>query len=241
MKVIDAFWEKRNLGVDTVEFEAEKGDTPDIIRQTILSNEKQYNVVKVPSGDFAIKTMLAELGYIYVESMFKLSHKMKMPEIPAAVKRIADRITYLPMTDEDIEQLFAEIEKGIFKTDRIAIDPYFSPEIANRRYINWIKDEIARGNWTLKGVYEGEAISFGAYKMLDNNICFPFLGGQYVDYQNSGLAMPATYKSIETVLAKKPSRVITYVSGNNYNAMMCNIDVGFVIKDTSDVYIKHKE
>lgn len=239
MRVIDAFWEKRNLGVDTVEFEAEKGDTPEIIRQTVLANEKQYNVVKVPTGDFAVKTMLAEMGYIYMESMFKLSHKMKMPAVSPAVKRIVDRITYLPMTEDDIEGLYAEIEKGIYKTDRIALDPYFSPEIANRRYINWIKDELARGNGVIKGVYEGEIFAFGAYKKQDNNVLFSFLGGMYTDYLNCGLAVPATLKSIEYLLSQKPSKLITSVSSNNRNSLVCDIEGGYVIRDVNDIYIKH--
>ncbi len=241
MKVIDAYWEKRNLGVDTVEFEAEKNDTTEIIRQTIAANEKQYNVVKVPAGDFAIKNMLAELGYIYVESMFRLTHKMKVPAVSPAIRRIADRITYMPMTDDDIDTLFSELEKGIFKTDRIAIDPHFSVEIANKRYINWIKDEIARGNKVIKGMYEGNIFTFSAYKVLDNNVFFAYLGGMFKEYLNCGLAVPATLKGVEYQLMQKPSRIVTYVSSNNRNSLVCDIEAGYVIKDVNDVYIKHKD
>ncbi len=242
MKVIDAFWEKRNLGVDTVEFETEKGDTPEIIRNAILANEKQYNVVKTRNGDFEIKQLMSELGYTYVESMFKLVHQMKMPAVPNAVKRIMDRITYMPMTEEsEIEMLFSELDKGIFKTDRIALDPFFSPEIANFRYKNWIKDELSRGNALTKGVYEGEIISFGAYKMLENNVMFSYLGGMFTDYLNCGLSVPASFKSIEYQLSLKPKKIVTYVSTNNQNSMMCDIAIGYLIKGVSDIYIKHKD
>lgn len=242
MKVIDAFWEKRNLGVDTVEFETEKGDTLEIIRNTILANEKQYNVVKTRNGDFEIKQLMSELGYTYMESMFKLVHQMKMPAVPDAVKRIMDRITYMPMTEEsEIEMLFSELDKGIFKTDRIALDPFFSPEIANLRYKNWLKDELARGNALTKGVYDGEIFAFGAYKMLENNVMFSYLGGTFAEYLNYGLAIPATYSSTQYELSLKPKKLITYVSTNNQNALVCNIFAGYIIKGVSDVYIKHKD
>ena len=242
MKVIDAFWEKRNLGVDTVEFETEKGDTLEIIRNTILANEKQYNVVKTRNGDFEIKQLMSELGYTYMESMFKLVHQMKMPAVPDAVKRIMDRITYMPMTEEsEIEMMFSELDKGIFKTDRIALDPFFSPEIANLRYKNWLKDELARGNALTKGVYDGEIFAFGAYKMLDGNVMQAYLGGMFNDYLNCGLAIPATFKSIQNYLSLKPKKIVTHFSTNNHNSLMCDISAGYVIKGISDIYIKHKD
>ncbi len=241
MKIIDAFWEKRNLGIDTMEFEIESGDTLENIQQTISANEKQYNVVKVESGNFNIKNTLYKMGYIQAESMFKLVYNSKISSVTPAVKNIADRITYEPMNDDDIEKMFREIERGMFTTDRIALDPHFSVKIANKRYINWIKDEIEKGACLLKGIYENDVFSFSIYKKLKNNTTFAFLGGTYLDYQSFGLAIPATYKNTRTIASLERGKLISYVSSNNYNSLVCDIAAGYIIKGVADVYIKHNK
>lgn len=240
MKVIFAEWEKRNLGVDTMEFVLEQDDVEEQIRCTIEQNEKEYNVVKLPAGNFHLKSILHEMGYIYVESLFRLNHSLKPVSYNKTLKHFADRIIYEPMNAMDLERLYEEINKGIFKTDRIALDSAFSVEISNTRYINWIKDEIARGNTAIKGTFAGETISFGAYKLNENNEIFSFLGGMYSEYSNSGLAIPGTCKSVEYLLSLKPNRLYTYVSSNNPDALVCNIQAGFMVKSVQDVFVKHK-
>ena len=66
MKIIDAVWEKRNLGVETVEFVVENSDT-EIVMGEILEAEKQYNVVKLPTNKPELMKLLQENGYRFVE------------------------------------------------------------------------------------------------------------------------------------------------------------------------------
>ena len=37
-----------------------------------------------------------------------------------------------------------ELRSGLFDTDRVYLDPYFTKEQASNRYVNWIKDEMSR-------------------------------------------------------------------------------------------------
>ena len=138
MKVIDAIWEKRNLGVDCREIKIEKDDTIEEIKRELPQNESQYTVVKVPSGKFDVMFLLQEMGYTYVESSINLTHDLKDIKLNPIQQRIMDSLSYSMMGKEDIEELFCEIKKGVFSTDRIYIDPHFNHEQATNRYINWI-------------------------------------------------------------------------------------------------------
>ncbi len=238
MKVIDAVWEKRNLGVDTVEFVVDGSENINEIKSIILSSERDYNVVKCPTGIFELNCVLAEMGYTYVESMVKISFNLKTISATPILKRICESISYARMNDNDLDELFFEINKGIFKTDRIALDPHFSVEIANKRYINWIKDEIQKGAEVFKIMYKNNNISFFTYKKIAPNTYYPFLFGIYENYVNSGLGVPCSMKTIEECI-KRNGRNISYVSTNNHNSLTANLMAGYNPVDVSNVFIKH--
>ena len=58
MRVINATWEQRNLGVECVEFEVEQGDSPEEIQRTLLSSSAEYQIAKAPVGDVSIQTAI---------------------------------------------------------------------------------------------------------------------------------------------------------------------------------------
>ena len=51
------------------------------------------------------------------------------------------------MTEDDYERLFSEVRNNMFDTGRVYLDPYFTKEQANNRYVGWIKDEIYSEGW----------------------------------------------------------------------------------------------
>ena len=77
LKVVDAFWEKRNLGVCCNEIEIEPGDETNFLKRELPLNEAEYTVVKVPSNKFDVMFLLQDLGYTYVESSINLVHDLK--------------------------------------------------------------------------------------------------------------------------------------------------------------------
>ena len=52
------------------------------------------------------------------------------------------------------EEMKIEISNGLFDSDRIYIDPFFSKEKAAQRYINWTEDELKRGTEFIKYIYK---------------------------------------------------------------------------------------
>lgn len=239
MKVIHALWEKRNLGVDTIEFEMDGSENEEEIRDIIQKNEREYNVVKFPVGNVRMNFLFTELGYTYIESLIRLEHDLKhFPDAPI-IKRISKELSYAPMNDDDLYELFNEIKSGMFKTDRIALDPFFSVEAANKRYINWIKDELQRGSEMFKIVYKNATVHFFGYKETADKIFFPFLGGDYKKYVNSGLGPACMMKSVEETVKRSGKRNYTFVSTNNYSSLKSNLMAGYTPAAISNVFVKH--
>lgn len=240
MKVINATWEKRNLGVDTMEFELDGSETAEEIRAALAENEKEYNVVKVPAGNAHVNFIMTELGYTYIESLVRLVHDLKSIPMLPLVQRINSSVSYEPMNDSDLDELFSEISKGMFRTDRIAVDPHFSVDISNRRYINWIKDEISRGTEIFKTVYKNDTIAFFTYKKLEQDIYYPFLAGMYMKYISSGLGICGITKPVEESIRRNAKQNLTYVSTNNNSALTANLTCGYQVDSIINVFVKSK-
>lgn len=70
------------------------------------------------------------------------------------------------MDTNDLDVLLNEIRDGMFRTDRVCLDPHFSPVQAANRYEGWISDELDRGSQTYKLTYKDSSIGFFTFKDL---------------------------------------------------------------------------
>ena len=77
MKIVNAFWEKRNLGVDSIEMEVENDDTYENVEKALKEVKGQYLALKVPSSRTDITWLVAKYGYVYVEDMMFLEHNLQ--------------------------------------------------------------------------------------------------------------------------------------------------------------------
>ena len=68
MKIIEAVWEKRNLGVTCAEIEVEGNDSPEDLMPLLRMRSEQYLVVKVSSENYAAVTALQREGFMFIES-----------------------------------------------------------------------------------------------------------------------------------------------------------------------------
>lgn len=242
MKIIDAFWEKRNLGVDCKEIVISETDAISEVEQVAaLVGSVDYLVVKVPVGRFDVNSYLASLGFTFVEASINLRLQMKDAVLSPLQQRLNTVIGYEEMNNADLDQLFLEIDKGLFATDRILLDPVFSSAQAANRYVNWIKDELSRKSQAYKIVYKGDSIGFFTFKMLEDGVYYPFLAGMYSKYSNSGLGFATLRKPTEEVIRREGKMISTYVSSNNNAVIRTHLRLGFTVHEMSYVYIKHKK
>ena len=74
MKIIDAIWEKRNLGVKTTEILIQAGDKIEdysLVEKEIIDNQTKYIVVKTPVNLKEYIWGLPKLGYNFIEVAFE--------------------------------------------------------------------------------------------------------------------------------------------------------------------------
>lgn len=239
MKVVDAVWEQRNLGVSCIEITIEKGDTVESVRRQIPKYHAQYIVVKVPACRMDVMFALTEIQFIFVECAFHVTHDLKKYEVMGIQKRLVDAVQYSLMDKDDLSILFTEIREGMFTTDRIALDPYFTPMQAANRYVGWISDELGRGSQVYKLTYKDDSIGFFTFKDMGNGVYYPFLAGMYKNGIKTGLGINSLYKPICESIRRSGRMISTYISSNNPNAFHAHTYLNFKFNELSYVYIKH--
>ena len=113
MKIINASWEKRNLGVDCNEIEIESGDTIEEIKKKSADFETEYTVVKVPTGMVEISNYLQSSGYTFIELMTLCHNKGILPNLSPIHQRVINVVKSVEMNDEDKNRLFEVNETSI--------------------------------------------------------------------------------------------------------------------------------
>lgn len=237
MKKIDAVWEKRNLGVSTVEVSFDEKDTIQEIKECLKNLKDEYVVLKIPSHRPDILPLVHELGYQYIEDMVYISSDLQEINRTPLEQRFYDAVSVEAMNEKDMKVLEEEIRKGLFDSDRIYLDPYFSHEIAQQRYVNWVKDEYERGTLFFKYIYKNETIGFFGLREVENGHYTSFLGGIYLNYRKGGIG--TVVKVPDTVKKLGGKKVSTSVSTNNVVQIKSLIKNGYIPESISHTFIKH--
>ena len=239
MKVIDAVWEKRNLGVDCRDITVEPEDSADAMARVLRDHETLYTVVRLPVGRMDLLFRAQELGYRFIETMTYCCHSGATFNLNAIQQRIVDRISWQPMDGAGQAAMFAEIRQGMFSTDRVSLDPQFSGELANQRYVYWIQDELARGGRVYKILYADRDLGFFTLKRQSDDVEFAFLSGTYAAFRTSGLGFSCHYCEVVEGLRSGAKRVMTSYSSNNRGAAAVHLSMGHVLHQQYYILVKH--
>lgn len=240
MKVTDAFWEKRNMGVETTEIKIEQNDSVEECRKVLQQIQAPYQVVKLPAAQIPLQNMLQEHGYKYMETIVRLKHDLKEDFMSPLQKRLAALVSYERMTEEDLEVLYREIDHGMFTTDRIILDDFFSEKQAHDRYRGWIGDELQKNGEAYKFIYKNKTIGFCVHR-VEKEASYGILGGLYPEYSRTGLGFISLYSSIMIERARGAKCLISDVSTNNIGSLRNDVAMGFQIVDVENVFVKHCE
>lgn len=240
MKVIDAVWEKRNLGITCCELHMEAKDEFSKVKENYSGmNEKQYMVARIPSSRYDLAYFFQQEGYRFMEAAITLEHDLKEINIPDRLMRVCHKCSWEEMDNDDLARLSSEIYKNIFKTDRIYIDPEFTKQQAAQRYDFWTKDLIKSGSIPYKVMYEKETVGFFLNKRLDGNIYDGLLAATYHAFEGSGMGYCIQYAGIKSALDKGAHKYIGHVSGNNPVVLKVLLSIGFRMKEIEYIFIKH--
>lgn len=241
MKIIDAVWEKRNLGVSCVEIEIEKNDNAKSVIEEIRKRTERYQVIKNCIGRTDISIAVQNEGFYYIETLFETGRKLNgRPEPPEICKPFVKNIDYHIATDSEEQHVLEEINRGdIFSTDRIALDPEFSRQLAGRRYALWMKDVLSDNRaYMVISSYKGENIGFNIY--VDKGSYYDMLlGGLFYDWLESGLGFVNSYSGIMSAYEQGARRLKSHVSSNNFTMLKLHLLFGLHIHSMTSNYIKH--
>lgn len=243
MKIVNAEWELRNLGKRTVELTLEKADLllePRVIYDNIKKTETQlqseYTVVKVPAGNPQIGMELQQNGFWHIEMQLHL--KAALADVISAIKKydnlFEDASAQVISSEDDITYVQNEIRKGIFTTDRIALDPYFGVEIANQRYANWVEDEINRGSILSYTIINKQKVGFSLRRNNQG-----LLGGVFTQYQKDNYGAECQIAGWRNLIHQGLETFYTAVSSNNLKILHLHEAFGYRVKSLSDVFVKH--
>ena len=162
MKIVNAVWEKRNLGVKTCEVTIEQEDTLEEVNSACddLSSRYECLVFKIPSNRSDLVLPMQSKNFQCIESAITTMTDLQNFNISDRYARFKKQISYQPMNEKDLSRLYEEIQSGIFKTDRIYLDPYFTHESAAQRYVFWVQDLVEQENIPYKVKFRNEDIGF---------------------------------------------------------------------------------
>lgn len=249
MEVIDAVWEQRNLGIrsaevtlktdaDMVEFENAVGDLEAIF---------DYLCVKVKSGYGIPLIDLPRLGYVFVEDQILLRYSTKndcvAPMVHRLVKLVNEPLFIEDITDDDKRftgLMDRIVDERLFRTDRIALDPCFGVDVANKRYVGWCNDLRDKGSrFYISKVGEYDA-GFSVYTYHGSGRYSSPLGGSFESEHVDPAYSPVFSRLYIDHLKKDGMRILdTAVSSNNRVILQLHLLSGCQVREVFHVYIKH--
>lgn len=247
MKVVDADWEVRNLGCKTVEMTVEKQDMQkssedvcDVICSAAKQHGAQYLIVKADTRYHELSCALQKQGFYLIEVQAYL--RLRKTDAEVALRRFAplcEGAGFHEASGAEVEMVVREVKKGIFTTDRIAIDPHFGVDIANVRYANWILDETRRGVPLHIVTYHDAPIGFFLRKRIDCKRQHSLLGGLFTAKDVQGFGSALDYASAQDFVNQGMQVMKTGVSMNNPKVVQLHLTYGWIITHADNVFVKH--
>lgn len=243
MRSIHATWELENLGVDAWELSLDASDAPEHVAREearIAALGAQYIVVKTPVNCPALLFGLSRLGYAYVETVFHVQVERRDYHMPDNVARFDRGIDTVWREDaEALDRVCGLIRKGVFVSDRVSVDPAFTPEQSGNRYANWLRSMVARGAYLYEAVYRERPLGFFVIERKDERTVDPVLMGLYDERGDRGMGALLHKKTLDACFALPCERLTSTVVSNNAKVLRVYVNSGAAITDTLYTYVKH--
>jgi hypothetical protein len=224
MKIIDAFWEKRNFGYDVIEIIVDNTDLNDIdylINEiNKVSSNCSYVVIKFPVGNLQLLHALQDIGFYFMETQFVCTMDIKDYKVPSLFTRYLDGLYYEEI-EKDIDKwtkVIDKIELGMFNTDRVYLDPVLNKDIALKRYRNWALDLVNQKDaflCTINIKRSKEAIGF-VLNTVDGQSMHGILGCIFIQYQRQGFGKAIPDAQIYCAKKRDIKTFYSSVSSNNF-------------------------
>ena len=239
MRIINAVWELRNLGVICTELVIEPGDQDDAVLAYLNELPQGYHVVKVPVARFDLMNALQRANFMYIESSIRVEHGLEIKKSDGLFDRMVSACDYVMLGSEEIERVLGQVRSSLFVTDRVYLDSEFTQEQAANRYVNWILDEVSRGGSVYELRMKDNGIGFFLFRQDSEGIGHSALAGLYTSSNSPGLGLVLLHLVLVEARKRQLRRIVSHVSTNNLAAVINHVEHGYKIKDIHYVYVRH--
>jgi hypothetical protein len=218
VKIIDAYWEERNLGLKVCEIVFD--DDEIFNHETISSLEESYKyiVAKIPGDSVHLVHNLEGMGFRYLENqlvLYILSNELL--QIDKNWERRYNNISCEKVSDKkDLDSICDKIKKGLYIKGRISADPEIENGISDLRIVNWLNDLSVRENvFIYKLVRDETAIGYFALEKINNAHFNVVQAGIFSDYQNKGFSFLIPYNILKIAADDEITGIYASISSNN--------------------------
>lgn len=226
MRVVEATWERRNLGRIAFEVSLDKKDCGDIggvIAQLgDLRFRGAYVTLKMPVGELAAFHELEDYGFRFLETQLGMRYDLTKYSTPEAIRKFVEPVSIreVPHDRSQWEAVVGRISPDLFRTDRISLDPAFGPDVGCQRYRNWIMDLLDRADAHLLifSNPENPNEDYGfTIDIFDEKIGVVkgLLGGVFPDCDKAGIGISMYDASFRNHVARGGRILESAISSNN--------------------------
>lgn len=239
MKIVDATWERRNFGCEVWEITLGREDMDDVEKTIAALRDDRfagaYMCVKVPIGNLKMLHALEDDGFRFLETQLSLMDRFKADDVIGLCESADERIEFVTVEKDEAawEKVISEVVPEMFDTDRISLDPFLGPEVACKRYQNWMRD--LRGDprsEMMVMLVNGREIAFNI-DVVKGNTRHGILAGIFPEFKNIGYGM-----ALMAGPCDKQTKVRTVVSSNNLQVLRAHQNCGRVVY--KEMYVLRK-
>jgi hypothetical protein len=236
MRVVSAVWEFRNLGLSTTEFTVENTDSLEVLRNGLLSDEAEFQVVRVPSNYIHMSYFLQQDEFIFIETLLHLRLAVTKKQQSANVLRALSQVSDREAMANERAQVLQTVSDGLFDTDRISSDPRFSRNDAATRMANWINDELKHGAKLRLVFVRNRSVGFYTWRNEPTGEPVVALSGTFREntYPGAGMLVNA---SIVLRARQQGCEFLDFaISSNNLPALRLALSLGFVPTNSLSIF-----
>ncbi|MEN9281857.1 MAG: hypothetical protein RL594_792 [Bacteroidota bacterium] len=240
MKLIEATWELRNLGVTCQELIVDDSHALDLVAEQIRNLTASYQVLKLSCSRFDLMNHVQEAGFRFVELLYHAKHDLNLPEVTGIQLRMSRVVDYVQANETLAEEIIEQVESSqMFETDRISIDPRFGVQKAAHRYACWLRDEIDRGSLLYAVTLKDGVTGFFLLRMEGDLDCRGLLAGIFPAYQGRGLGFFMSYLQLFAARQLGAGRYLSTYSSNNVAIGRLHNELGFNYEGSEYVFVRH--
>ena len=210
MKVTDAKWELKNLGLRVCELEFAADEVIPAGGVIPGTEAFDYIVAKVPAGNTRAAHRLEEIGYRYLENQLELmidvdqsgerGDKLRLRFKAYSCRRVS--------SDKELGIIIKNTADGLFDKDRFSVDPLIDPGLPSKRIANWTETICMDRGSMVYAIYAGEHMAgYFILTAINASHAYVNMAGIFRKYQGRGLS----FLLIDNILARAGEEGFTAV------------------------------